>query len=86
LRECVSDIRKVAMAISAHHRGAIFYRYNFTIERDLTDAARKLDAYLQNGHISGAIQVPDEIPAKSAPRLTHVNFWCPGWGSNPHVL
>ena len=64
---------KVAMAISGHKTRAIFDRYNITNERDLSDAARKLDAYLQNGHNSGTMQVSAEIPAKSELTLTHVN-------------
>jgi hypothetical protein len=61
------------MAISGHKTRAIFDRYNITNERDLTDAARKLDAYLQNGHNSGTIQVPGAIADNSELNLTLAN-------------
>lgn len=48
---------RVAMAISGHRTRAIFDRYNIVSDRDLRDAATKLETYLtrQNGANSGQI-------------------------------
>jgi hypothetical protein len=47
--------QRVAMQISGHKTFEVFQRYNITSERDLRDAARKLDDYLtsRNGANSG---------------------------------
>jgi len=64
---------KVAMAISGHKTRAIFDRYNITNERDLADAARKLDAYIQNGHNSGTIELPEPSPIEKKLSASRVN-------------
>ena len=64
---------EVDMALGGHMTPAIFDRYKITNERDLSDAAPQLEAYIPNGHNSGTLQVSDAIPAKIELSLTHLN-------------
>jgi integrase len=61
--------QSVAQAISGHKTRAVFERYNIVDERDLRDAGRKLETYLnsQNGDNSGTIE--SVIPSR--PTLTN---------------
>ena len=61
--------QSVAQAISGHKTRAVFERYNIVDERDLRDAGRKLETYLnnQNGANSGQV----ESGTTSRPALTN---------------
>jgi integrase len=65
----------VAMKISGHKTRSIFDRYNITSERDLHDAARKLEAYMKRktrelGHTLGTHKEVQAVPVENtAPKL-----------------
>lgn len=76
---------KVAMQISGHKTRSVFDRYNIVSDRDLTDAAEKMEAHLQNlGTLLGT-------PGKNVLQRRGLNrprlliLWCWRWGSNPHA-
>ena len=62
---------RVAMAISGHRTRSVFDRYNIVSERDVAEAAEKLEAYLAEKRTRGSAlpAVDSELPA-SAGALT----------------
>jgi integrase len=63
---------RVAMAISGHKTRAVFDRYNIVAERDLHEAARRLEAYLADANEPNSGETsPDKsdgLPTKSTKR------------------
>ena len=54
---------KVAMQISGHKRCSVFDRYNIVSDRDLSDAAAKMERHLTAlGTISGTTRNEEEKP------------------------
>lgn len=64
---------RVAMAISGHKTRSVFDRYNIVSDRDLKDAARKLDVFLQFGHSSGTMADSESNPSISSKPRTPLN-------------
>jgi integrase len=58
---------RVAMAISGHKTRSVFDRYNIVAERDLHEAARRLEIYLRNA--TGDNPSAGEVKASSHPSL-----------------
>jgi len=54
---------RVAMAISGHKTRSVFDRYNIVAERDLHEAARRLETHLSdaNGHNLGTVEAQKPI-------------------------
>lgn len=66
--------KKVAMSISGRKTRPVFDRYNITDDRDLRDAAKKVETYLagqENGDKTGTISVSDNSKHKAVPPLTN---------------
>lgn len=66
---------RVAMAISGHKTGSVFDRYNIVAERDLDEAARRLETHFSDTHVRNLDTVEPEPPPLQVPELplTHLN-------------
>jgi len=58
---------RVAMAISGHKTRAVFDRYNIVAERDLHDAARRLEIHLSGSHQQALGTIPNKNDVSSSP-------------------
>lgn len=65
---------RVAMQISGHETRSVFDRYDIVSERDLREAAQRLDNYLGQirkdrfGHTLGTPAYPDDRPSERRTR------------------
>jgi len=64
---------RVAMAISGHRTRSVFDRYNIDNDRDLREAARRLEEYLKDGHNLGTIPPSDKTPAQNQNPVSLLN-------------
>jgi len=62
---------RVAMAISGHKTRSVFDRYNIVAERDLHEAARRLETHLNDSHQQNLHTIESECGTSPSPEAPH---------------